>query len=78
MRTRPTILFYSPDATLVPDLVQQWADAKSFPLMMLGDPEEVLSIVLRGFPCLLFVDADRIGRVVDEEFVETRERGMLP
>ena len=61
MRTRPTILFYSPDAPLVPDLVRQWAEAKSFPLMVLHQPEDVHSIVLRGFPALLFLDADRSG-----------------
>ena len=58
MRTRPTILFYSPEARPVPTLVRQWADAKSFPLMVLDSAEEVESIVLRGFPCMLFVDAN--------------------
>ncbi|MEO8199372.1 MAG: diguanylate cyclase [Gemmatimonadota bacterium] len=59
MRTRPTILFYSPDARPVPPLVRQWADAKAFPLMVLDCADEVESIVLRGFPCILFVDAHR-------------------
>ena len=63
MRTRPTILFYSPDDQPVPDLVRHWAEAKAFPLMVLHRPDEVHSIVLRGFPCLLFVDADRSGEV---------------
>lgn len=62
MRTRPTILFYSPDTRLVPDLVRQWAETKSFPLMMLDNPDEVHAIVLRGFPCLLFLEADRSGQ----------------
>ena len=59
MRTRPTILYYSPDARPVPPLVRQWADAKAFPLMVLDSADEVESIVLRGFPCILFVDANR-------------------
>ena len=42
----------------MPTLVRQWADAKSFPLMVLDSAEEVESIVLRGFPCMLFVDAN--------------------
>ena len=59
MRTRPTILYYSPDARPVPPLVRQWADAKAFPLMVLDSADEVESIVLRGFPCILFVDANK-------------------
>ncbi len=59
MRTRPTILYYSPDARPVPPLVRQWADAKAFPLMVLDRADEVESIVLRGFPCILFVDANK-------------------
>jgi PleD family two-component response regulator len=61
VRTRPTILSYSPDPRLVPDLVRLWAEAKGFPLEILSRPEEVHSIILRGFPCLLFVDAERSG-----------------
>jgi GGDEF domain-containing protein len=56
VRTRPTILYYSPDSRPVPPLVRQWADAKAFPLMVLDSADEVESIVLRGFPCILFVD----------------------
>lgn len=62
MRTRPTILYYSPDARPVPPLVRQWADAKAFPLMVIDSADEVESIVLRGFPCILFVDAARDGK----------------
>jgi GGDEF domain-containing protein len=58
VRTRPTILFFSPDGSAVPTLVRHWAQAKAFPLLPLDRPEEVESIVLRGHPCLLFVDAD--------------------
>ena len=56
MRTRPTILFYSPDGSPVPALVRQWAAANTFPLLVFSQPDEVESIVLRGHPCLLFVD----------------------
>ncbi len=62
MRTRPTILYYSPDARPVHPLVRQWVEAKAFPLMVLESAEEVESIVLRGFPCILFVDANRPGK----------------
>lgn len=56
MRTRPTILFFSPDACPVPALVRQWAAANAFPLLVFSRGEEVEAIVLRGHPCLLFVD----------------------
>ena len=56
MRTRPTILFFSPDGCPVPALVRQWAAANSFPLLVFSQPDEVEAIVLRGHPCLLFVD----------------------
>jgi diguanylate cyclase (GGDEF)-like protein len=49
----------------VPDLVRQWAEARDFPLLSLPDPAEVHSIILRGFPAFLFVDADG-----------TKERGV--
>jgi diguanylate cyclase (GGDEF)-like protein len=42
----------------VPALVRQWAAVHSFPLLVFSEPDEVESIVLRGHPCLLFVDGD--------------------
>ena len=61
MRTRPTILFFSPDGCPVPPLVRQWAANHSFPLLEFSQADEVESIVLRGHPCLLFVDGDHSG-----------------
>jgi GGDEF domain-containing protein len=58
VRTRPTILFFSPDGCPVPTLVRQWAAAHAFPLLVFTQPDDVESIVLRGHPCLLFVDGD--------------------
>jgi GGDEF domain-containing protein len=58
VRTRPTILFFSPEACPVPALVRQWASANAFPLLVFNKPEEVEAIVLRGHPCLLFVDGN--------------------
>ena len=58
MRTRPTILFFSPDGCPVPALVRQWAAAHTFPLLAFSEPDEVEAIVLRGHPCLLFIDGD--------------------
>ncbi len=63
MRTRPTILFFSPDGCPVPAMVRQWAAAHAFPLLVFSQPDEVESIVLRGHPCLLFVDGDNSGTI---------------
>ncbi len=63
MRTRPTILFFGPVGEAVPDLVRRWAEQKSFPLEVHSDAAQVESIVLRGHPCFLFIDADRMGAV---------------
>jgi len=48
VRTRPTILFYSPDACPVPALVGRWAEANAFPLLVFSRPDEVEAIILRG------------------------------
>jgi len=61
VRTRPTILFFGPAGVAIPDLVRRWADGKEFPLEVHSDPGQVESIVLRGHPCLLFIDADHTG-----------------
>lgn len=58
MRTRPTVLFFSPSGNPVPPLVRDWAEAKGFPLLALADGMDIESIILRGHPCVLFLDAD--------------------
>ena len=45
----------------MPDLVREWAESDGSPLLALADPAEVHAIILRGFPCFLFLDADRTG-----------------
>jgi GGDEF domain-containing protein len=61
VRTRPTILFFTPDGSTAPSLVTQWATANAFPLLVFREPDEIESIVLRGHPCLLFIDGDAAG-----------------
>jgi DNA-binding response OmpR family regulator len=58
VRNRPTILFFGPGGRPVPEAVERWATDKDFPIEVLDDPDQVESIVLRGHPCFLFVDAD--------------------
>jgi GGDEF domain-containing protein len=58
LRTRPSILFFSPEARAVPGLIGGWAQANALPVQTFTDPVVVEAIVLRGHPSLLFVDAD--------------------
>lgn len=39
----------------------RWAEERAFPLLTLSGADEVRAIILRGFPCFLFVDADATG-----------------
>jgi GGDEF domain-containing protein len=62
LRTRPTVIHYAPDGAPTPALVRQWADEHAFPVVALGSSSEIEGIVLRGHPCILFVDAERSGQ----------------
>ena len=62
MRTRPTVIHFAPDGAPTPALVRQWADEHAFPVIALGSSSEIEGIVLRGHPCILFVDAERSGQ----------------
>ncbi len=66
MRTRPTILFFGPVGHPVPDPVRRWADSRGFPVEVHAEPSQVEAIILRGHPCLLFIDADRMGTIALE------------
>lgn len=61
MRTRPTLLFFSPAGAAAPELVRQWAAERNFPLSELRTAAEVEAIALRGHPCVLFVDTRTAG-----------------
>jgi GGDEF domain-containing protein len=61
VRNRPTILFHSPDARPVPDILRRWAEARGFPTLEFRQGAELESIVLRGASCLIFLDGDETG-----------------
>jgi len=58
VRTRPTILFFSPAGRPVPDFVTRWVNGKGLTVILLQDPGEVEQRVLRSLPQLVVVDAD--------------------
>ncbi len=61
MRTRPTILFYSPAGRPVPDFLARWMDGKGLTAVPVPDPATVEQIVLRSLPSLVVIDADGAG-----------------
>ncbi|MGE0555879.1 MAG: diguanylate cyclase [Gemmatimonadales bacterium] len=61
MRTRPTILYFGPVGRPVTDFVSGWARERAFPVEVYDDAGVVASIILRGHPAFLFVDAGPAG-----------------
>lgn len=58
MRTRPTVLFFSPAGRPVPELIGRWAEDKGFPLVTVGQAQELHAMVMRSLPELVVVDGD--------------------
>jgi len=63
VRTRPTILFFSPAHRSAPDSLRQWADGKGLTVIPVPDPAAVHELVLRSLPQLVVIDADGSGTV---------------
>jgi GGDEF domain-containing protein len=61
VRTRPTILFFSPDGSPVPALIERWAQQQALPLKPFRLADEVEAIILRGHPGILVVNGDASG-----------------
>ncbi|HYK09422.1 MAG TPA: diguanylate cyclase [Gemmatimonadales bacterium] len=61
MRTRQTILFFSPTGRSVPDTLLPWITGKQTGLVQVSDPAVVQQMVLRALPLLVLVDADSDG-----------------
>jgi len=58
VRTRPTIIFFSPEARPLPPLVSAWVAGKGFPSVAVGDPAQIEAMALRALPALVLVDGD--------------------
>ncbi|NIM48226.1 MAG: hypothetical protein GTO22_03040, partial [Gemmatimonadales bacterium] len=63
MRTRPTVLYFSPEERPVPDLISAWVQQQPIPLTALHDIDEVETTALRSPPALIIIDADGAGSV---------------
>lgn len=58
MRTRPTVLYFSPARRPVPELLERWLERKGYPVQAMADAALVEQAVLRAHPKLVLVDAD--------------------
>ncbi|MDH3456535.1 MAG: diguanylate cyclase [Gemmatimonadota bacterium] len=61
MRTRPTVIYFSPTERPAPDLVSAWAEHLPIPLIELPDAKAVETAALRSPPALIIIDADGSG-----------------
>ncbi len=61
MRTRPTILFFSPAGRSVPDFLARWVDGKGLTVIPVPDPTVLQEMILRALPALVIIDADGSG-----------------
>jgi GGDEF domain-containing protein len=61
VRTRPTILFFSPAGRSAPDFLAHWVDGKGFTVTHVTDPAVIEEMVLRSLPLLVVIDADAPG-----------------
>jgi diguanylate cyclase (GGDEF)-like protein len=58
LRTRPTVIYFSPSERPVPDLIAAWAAEQPLPVMVLHDRGAVERVALRNPPALIVIDAD--------------------
>jgi len=63
VRTRPTILFFSPVGRSVPDFLNRWMDGKGYTVVQVKDSGFIEQLVLRSLPSLVVIDADGAGPV---------------
>jgi GGDEF domain-containing protein len=61
LRTRPTILYFSPDGAAVPQLIARWAEGRAYAVRRFDTASEVESIVLRGHPSVLVLNGEDTG-----------------
>lgn len=61
MRTRQTVIYFSPSDGPVPDLISAWMNGKGYPVLHIRDRLVAETTALRIPPVLIVVDADASG-----------------
>ena len=81
MRTRPTIIFFSPAARPLPPLVSAWVAGRGFPSVAVVDPAQIEAMALRSLPALVLVDGDgaaAAGRALCERLKADPYTAIVP
>jgi len=63
VRTRPTVIYFSPSRRPASDLISAWVAQTPFSLRDFDEPQEVETAALRNAPALIIIDADGPGTV---------------
>lgn len=61
MRTRPTVLYFSPTDRPVPPQISDWITGKEFSFALHRERAAILSIAVRNPPSLVMIDGDSAG-----------------
>jgi len=61
VRTRPTVIYYTPTGESVPDLITTWSAQVHLSLVTITDGDEVATNALRTPPAVIVVEADGAG-----------------
>lgn len=56
MRTRPSIIFFSPSSHPLPTLVASWIVGKGIPAVVVADAAQIVAMALRSLPAMVLVD----------------------
>lgn len=54
---QPPAIFYASDERALPSAVRSWLEARSYPLLVVNQPDELMGIALRGRPRMVIFDA---------------------
>jgi PleD family two-component response regulator len=61
VRTRQTVIYFSPADRPAPELISTWMNGKGYPVLHVRDRSAVEAQILRSPPLLIVVDADASG-----------------
>ena len=69
MRTRPSVIYFSPGSKPIPPLVASWIAGRGLPAVVVAESAQIVAMALRSLPALVLVDGD--GAAVGLELCRT-------
>jgi GGDEF domain-containing protein len=58
VRTRPSIIYYTPGSRSLPALVSSWVAGKGLKAVVVADAAQIVAMALRSLPAMVLVDGD--------------------